>query len=111
MRRASECSLKPGSADPQRKAHVVAIFRSALPKSPDSAELTLGMAQAKIGLATDAEINDASTLIKRVLDTNPKNAKAHFLRRKLHEAQGKQADAITEYRTAAELLLETQATP
>ena len=111
MRRASECGLNPDSADPQRKAHVVAIFRSALPKSPDSAELTLGMAQAKIGLATVAEINDASTLIKSVLVTKPKYAKAHFLLGNPHEAQRKQAGAITEYRTAAELLLETQATP
>lgn len=93
-----------------KHADAVAIFRSALTKSPDSADLTLGMVQAKIGLATDAELNDAFTLIKRVLDTNPKNSKAHYLRGRLHEAQGKQADAIAEYRTAAELLLETQAT-
>ncbi len=90
-------------------AEAIAVFRSALAKSPDSAELTLGLVQAKLGVATESEVNDAALLIKQVLDTNPKNSKGHYLRGRLHEVHGRQADAIVEYRTAAELLLETQA--
>lgn len=94
-----------------KHADAVAVLRSALAKSPESSAVQLSLAEAKLGLATQADANEAERLIKGVLSNEPKNARSHYLMGKLLEAANHQSDALSEYRTAAELLLESQATP
>lgn len=86
---------KAGDAEP--------IFRAILAKQPESSEASLGLAAAKITLGAEADLAEATTLVRGILSKNDKNARAHLLMGRLLEGGNDCPAALAEYRRAAEL--------
>lgn len=88
-----------------RLAEAEPLFRSVLASRPDSLEAALGLAAVQLKKGGD-DVQKAEATAKAIIEKNPTEPKAHFLMGQIRERQGDIPGAMSEYRKAAELLLE-----
>jgi Tetratricopeptide repeat len=79
-------------------------FRSALASHPESHEAILGLVAVRIDRGK--ELAQAEADVQRLLKQSPNHPKARYLLGRLLEARGDPAAAASEYRKAAELLID-----
>lgn len=88
-----------------RLDEAASLFRSVLDAHPDSQEAAMGIAAVQIKRGGD-ELAAAETALNSVIEKNPKQPLAHYLRGQVLELRADIGGAMVEYRRAAELMLE-----
>ena len=81
------------------------LFRSVLAEKPDSVEAALGIVAVEVGRGGD-ELSKAEASLKKILEKDPRQARAWYLMGQVHQSRGNSADAAGDYRKAAELALD-----
>jgi len=76
-------------------------FNNALANKPDSQEAWLGLAEVKL---VARKYHDAEDLISRVLEQNPSNTDAWYLKGISYIAQNQTEKAVQSFKKAVELL-------
>lgn len=79
-------------------------FRSILVSHPDSQEAALGLAAVQIRRGD--ELAQADSIVQTLVEKNPSQPRARYLRGRLLEIKGDVPGAAAEYRKAAELMLD-----
>jgi pentatricopeptide repeat protein len=96
----TRCLVKLG-----RIVEAEVILKDMLRKDPKLSEASRIMAWIEI-LRGGEELNSALRRLDMILTLNHNDAEAHYLKGRIYEAQGNIEQAMTEYKTVSELLME-----
>jgi tetratricopeptide (TPR) repeat protein len=91
----------------ERLPEAESLFRSVLAADPASVDAALGLAAAQLRRGPDG-VTEAEASVKRVLEKDPSQPRAHYLYGQVHERRGDTGRAAAEFKRAAELLLARQ---